>query len=190
MRTGPQGRRSGRRSRRGLPTNQPEALSAEARRARREAAHRRLVRQRRITAVVLLMLVIAAVVLVVAGFGSENGGAANAGLAAVKNKPKPKPKPPPELPGGGRRLFPHHRIVAYYGAPQNVELGALGIGTPDQAGRKLLAQMRPYRRGGRHLLPAMELLALVAAGSAQPGRSDKHQQELAGLEEEPAAARP
>jgi hypothetical protein len=90
-----------------------------------------------------------------------------------------KPKPPPELPGGGRRLFPKHRIVAYYGAPQNTELGALGIGTPAQASKRLLEQMRPYRRGGRQLLPAMELIAVVAAGSAQQDGSYNYKQSYA-----------
>jgi hypothetical protein len=145
------------------------------------------VRQRRIAALVVLLLVLAAVAFVVTGFGSGGGDAADAGVASTKKKPKPKP--PPELPGGGRRLFPHHRIVAYYGAPQNVELGALGIGTPDQAGRKLLAQMRQYRRGGRHLLPAMELIAVVAAGSAQRDGSYNTKQSFATVKTYLKAAR-
>jgi hypothetical protein len=70
--------------------------------------------------------------------------------------------PLPELPGGGRRLFPDKRIVAFYGAPQDPQLGALGIGTPAQAGRKLLRQARPYERKTRPVLPAMELLATIA----------------------------
>jgi hypothetical protein len=135
----------------------------------------------------VLILAIAAVVFVVAGFGSDSGGAADAGVVAAKKKPKPKP--PPELPGGGRRLFPHHRIVAYYGAPQNVELGALGIGAPDEAGKTLLAQMRRYRRGGRHLLPAMELIAVVAAGSAGRDGSYSYKQSFATVKKYLKAAR-
>lgn len=79
--------------------------------------------------------------------------------------------------------------MAYYGAPGNVELGALGIGTPDQAGRRLLAQMRPYRRGGRRLLPAMELIAVVAAGSAQRDGSYSLEQSDAVVERYLRAAR-
>jgi hypothetical protein len=108
---------------------------------------------------------------------------------AVEAKKKTKPKPPPELPRGGRRLFPQHRIVAYYGAPQNVELGALGIGTPAQAGKKLLRQMRPYRRGGRTLLPAMELIAVVASHSPEPDNSYSWKQGHAMVEKYLAAAR-
>jgi hypothetical protein len=70
--------------------------------------------------------------------------------------------PPPELPGGGRRLFPDKRVVAFYGAPQADALGTLGIGTPAQAGRRLLRQARPYERKTRPVLPAMELLATIA----------------------------
>jgi hypothetical protein len=122
---------------------------------------------------------------------ARGGGSSSDSTAAVevKKEVKAKPKPPPELPRGGRRLFPHHRIVAYYGAPQNVELGALGIGTPDQAGKKLLQQMRQYRRGGRTLLPAMELIAVVAAGSAQQDGSYSYKQSHAVVKRFLKAAR-
>src|SRR3954464_9796039 len=50
----------------------------------------------------------------------------------------PRPKRPAELPLGGRSIFPHYRVVAFYGAPQSHELGALGIGSP--------APARPPRR--------------------------------------------
>jgi len=131
--------------------------------------------------------VIAGVSFVVTGIGSGSRNALDAVVAETKKKAKPKP--PPELPRGGRRLFPHNRIVAYYGAPQNVELGALGIGTPAQAGQKLLAQMRQYRRGGRTLLPAMELIAVVAAGSAQQDASYSYKQSYATVRKFLTAAR-
>jgi hypothetical protein len=71
-----------------------------------------------------------------------------------------------ELPRGGRRIFPHFRVVAYYGAPQSEELGALGIGTPADAAFRLERQARAYRRPGRPVLPAFELIAVVANRSA------------------------
>jgi hypothetical protein len=74
----------------------------------------------------------------------------------------PPPPPPPQLPGGGRRLFPDKRVVAFYGAPQDDALGTLGIGTPAQAGRRLLKAAAPYERKTRPVLPAMELLATIA----------------------------
>src|SRR5262252_7474570 len=42
-----------------------------------------------------------------------------------------------ELPLGGRTIFPKFRVVAFYGAPQSHALGALGIGSPDHAARRL-----------------------------------------------------
>jgi len=78
------------------------------------------------------------------------------------------PQPRPELPWGGRRIFPDSRLVAFYGAPQARALGVLGIGRPRDAARKLRRQMRPYRRGGLPVRPAFELLSTIALAS--PGR--------------------
>jgi hypothetical protein len=81
---------------------------------------------------------------------------------------KPTPTPaPPELPRGGRELLPRYRIVAYYGAPQARELGALGIGSPDAAARRLSRQARPYGRKHRPVMPALELITVIA--NADPG---------------------
>jgi hypothetical protein len=59
--------------------------------------------------------------------------------------------------------------VAFYGNPRDPKLGTLGIGTPAQAGRRLLRQARAYARRTRPVLPAMELIATVA--TAAPGPS-------------------
>ena len=82
------------------------------------------------------------------------------------------PSPPPQLPWGGRRIFPDSRLVAFYGAPQNRALGILGIGRPRDAARKLRRQMRPYRRGRLPVRPAFELLAAIAL--AGPGADGKY----------------
>lgn len=81
------------------------------------------------------------------------------------------PPAPNDLPRGGRTIFPAFRVVAYYGAPQNRELGALGIGTPDQAARRLERAARPYVQRSRPVLPAMELIATIA--QAAPGRDGR-----------------
>ncbi len=73
-----------------------------------------------------------------------------------------------QLPLGGRRIFPDFRVVAFYGAPQSHDLGALGIGSPDKAVRRLAKQARPYARKTRPVLLALELLADVA--NHDPGR--------------------
>ena len=81
-------------------------------------------------------------------------------------------EPRPQLPWGGRRIFPDSRVVAFYGAPQNRALGILGIGRPRDAARKLRRQMRPYRRAKLPVRPAFELLATIAL--ANPGAGGKY----------------
>jgi hypothetical protein len=93
-------------------------------------------------------------------FGGNDGGA-----SADKAQP-------PELPGGGRVVLPRYRLVAYYGAPQHRELGQLGIGTPDQEGKELLARARGYVRPGRPVMPVFELIATLA--QADPGDDGKY----------------
>jgi hypothetical protein len=114
------------------------------------------IQRRRLTA-----LGIVGAVAAVAGIavGAGHGGSANDGGGARRAD---KPPPPPELPRGGRTIFPRYRVVAFYGAPQAAALGQLGIGTPDEAARKLIAQARRYERPRRPVLEAMELIATVA----------------------------
>jgi hypothetical protein len=76
-------------------------------------------------------------------------------------------EPPRTLPLGGTRIFPDHRVVAFYGAPGTDRLGILGIG-PQRAAAKLLKQASKYERSRRPVLPAFELIATVASG--HPGR--------------------
>jgi hypothetical protein len=60
-------------------------------------------------------------------------------------------------------------VVAYYGAPQDDELGILGIGSPRRAARRLERQARPYARRGRPVLPAFELIAAIVTSEAGEG---------------------
>lgn len=80
---------------------------------------------------------------------------------------------PGELPRGGKSVFPQHRVVGFYGAPQSPQLGELGIGSPDSAARRLERQARPYNRfGKKKLLPVFELLGTIALAS--PGSDGKY----------------
>jgi hypothetical protein len=81
-------------------------------------------------------------------------------------QPTPTVVGPPSVPNAP--LFPRHRIVGLYGAPQDPKLGALGIGAPDQAAVKLKQQVKPYASVRRPVIPAMELIAVVASNSPQP----------------------
>ena len=116
---------------------------------------------------VAVALVAAVAVLVVA---------AGAGIAATGD-----PEPPQviedsthvrELPRGGVRIFPRHRVVAFAGSPGIPELGALGVGKLEDAVRRLRHQMLEYRDGGRVLLPALDLIATIASSS--PGDDDRY----------------
>ena len=91
------------------------------------------------------------------------GGGAEEGPASAE------PAPAPQLPRGGRRILPDNRVVAFYGAPQDRELGILGIGSPRKAARRLARQARPYRRPGRPVLPAFELIATIVTREAGEG---------------------
>jgi hypothetical protein len=109
--------------------------------------------------------VVALVALLVAAAAGAFSGDDGAPTTARRAQP-PAPPPPPELPRGGRSILPEHRVVGFYGAPQAAELGTLGIGTPTQAARRLIGQARPYERVRRPVLPAMELLAVIANADA------------------------
>jgi hypothetical protein len=114
--------------------------------------------RRRLTAlgvVALLALLVGAI----AGAGGEEATPRREAAQKV-------PPPPPELPRGGRTIFPRHRVVAYYGAPQSRELGALGIGTPASAAARLERQAKGYARPDRPVLPALELITVIANADA------------------------
>lgn len=118
-------------------------------------------RRRRATAMAGLAGVLVLSVLVIRSCGGETAPtAAEPSAQAAASKPA-------ELPRGGRRIFPDFRVVAFYGAPQDEQLGALGIGTPTAAGRRLERVARGYAKKTRPVLPAFELISTIAA--AHPG---------------------
>jgi hypothetical protein len=119
-------------------------------------------RRRRLAAAGAAVAVAAAVGAGVSMLGGDESGSAPTESASAK----PAPPPPPELPRGGRSIFPEFRVVAFYGAPQSDELGELGIGTPDSAARRLERQAKAYARKRRPVLPALELIAVIANADA------------------------
>jgi hypothetical protein len=116
-------------------------------------------RRRRAT---LLAAIVAAVVVALVLIGSGGGDPRHSGADEAAATPAPA-----ELPRGGRSILPEFRVVAYYGAPQSRELGALGIGSPRGAARRLARQARPYGTKRRPVLPALELITVIA--NADPG---------------------
>ncbi|MGI8937185.1 MAG: hypothetical protein ACR2JF_03010 [Iamia sp.] len=97
--------------------------------------------------------------------------------------------PPPELPRGGREIFPAHRVVAYYGNPGTAALGVLGETPPEEAAARVEAAAAPFDRPDRPVLPAFELIVTVA--QAAPGSDGDYSAptDLAVVERWHAAAR-
>ncbi len=155
-------------------------MDEEVRRRRREEARRGVYRRRRLVAggvagVVVLLLVAAGLVL---------------GAGGGDDDPEVSPETRPvQLPRGGRTILPQQRVVAFYGAPQDRELGVLGIGSPAQAARKLERQARPYARRGRPVLPAFELIAAIVTSEAGDGGDHSIRQEPATIRRYLRAAR-
>lgn len=83
----------------------------------------------------------------------------------------PPSQPPAELPRGGRTLFPHYRLFGYSGYPGAKGQGRLGIGDLDARMREIEQRGQAWR-GGRQLLPVMELIAVTVQGA--PGRDGKY----------------
>lgn len=76
--------------------------------------------------------------------------------------PSPTPTPSPrELPRGGRELFPTYRLFGYSGYPGIPGQGRLGIGRLDDRMKEIEDRGQAFR-GGRTLLPVMELIAVTA----------------------------
>ena len=84
--------------------------------------------------------------------------------------PSPSPPPPaPELPRGGRSIFPRHFVVMAYGTAGTGALGVLGEAPPDEAARRLEAGAVQWAKAsGRPVLPAFELITSVAQRAPGP----------------------
>lgn len=122
---------------------------------RQDEAQQRVFRRRRRVA---LGITAACAVLLIWGVSSLLGGGSDSGRGGTARL---------ELPRGGRTILPRHRVVSYYGAPQDPQLGILGAVPPGKAAQKLLARARNYERPQRPVLPAFELIAAIAR--AAPG---------------------
>ncbi|MFJ9412237.1 hypothetical protein [Streptomyces sp. NPDC101393] len=100
------------------------------------------------------------------GTAHPSGGASGSPAAPGEPSSKP-PKRRPELPRGGRELFPRYRLVGFCGLPGAVALGRLGTGDLGKRAGDIEKVARAYA-AGREPLPVLELLAVVANASAGP----------------------
>ena len=136
-------------------------MDEQARQRRRAEAHRSVRRRRLIAAGAgVVVLALGSILVVVAGEGRGGGRQTHTGGVAARRQARLI-----TLFGGGRQIFPAHRVVAYYGAPGDARLGILGAAPPDRIARLLKHQARAYARLGRPVLPALELVATVATRS-------------------------
>lgn len=82
------------------------------------------------------------------------------------------PSPKPSASAFPSVIFPGHRVVAYYGAADVPAMGVLGATSPQRALPKLLRQAQAYARYGEPVIPAFELIAVVAQRA--PGAYDAY----------------
>ncbi|WP_229924540.1 hypothetical protein [Streptomyces sulfonofaciens] len=99
---------------------------------------------------------------------SDAEGGGSPGHRSPSPRPTPTRRPrPPELPRGGRTLFPAYRLFGYCGLPGAAALGRLGTGDAEERAKEIERKAHEYG-GGRAPLPVFELLACVANSSAGP----------------------
>jgi hypothetical protein len=124
--------------------------------------------------------------------GRSTPGSSSAGPATVTaTTPPPRPSPPTTpiasgsrppagapaaLPRGDRTLLPKWRVVAYYGGPDGPALGVLGSGPPDAVWPRLAREAARWSSPGHPVLPAYELIAVVA--NAGPGPDGKYRSRI------------
>ena len=99
---------------------------------------------------------------------------AAASVPQAAPKPRAKPQALPQLPRGGRQLFPAHQLVAFVGYPGSPALGPLDSNLEERARR--LERLAASYRAGRQALPMMELIVVVAQGA--PGKDGKYRSRI------------
>lgn len=91
--------------------------------------------------------------------------------AVPVSSPADPPAAADQLPRGDQRLLPKWRVVAYYGGANGPALGVLGSGPPDAVWPRLAREAAHWSSPGHPVLPAFELIAVVAnAGPGPDGR--------------------
>jgi hypothetical protein len=95
------------------------------------------------------------------GASGASGGQPD-GTASQVPTPPASPSGAPELPLGGRTIFPGHRVVAFYGTAGYAGLGVLGEADPDSIVPRLRAAAAGFATPDRKLQIAFELIVTVA----------------------------
>ncbi len=95
--------------------------------------------------------------------------AASAASLAVSDSPRS-----PDLPRGGRTIFPRFRLVGFCGTPGAPALGRL-LGNLENRAKTVESYAEKYG-GDREVLPVFELIAVVVQGG--PGADGKHRRRV------------
>ncbi|WP_435603899.1 hypothetical protein [Streptomyces sp. bgisy130] len=98
---------------------------------------------------------------------SPSAGSGSPGPSGAASPGRPKKRRRPELPRGGRELFPRYRLVGFCGLPGAAALGRLGTGDPGRRAAEAEKVAHSFA-AGREPLPVLELLATVANSAAGP----------------------
>ncbi|HET8614136.1 MAG TPA: hypothetical protein VFL94_01335 [Actinomycetales bacterium] len=96
----------------------------------------------------------------------------------VSPPPSATPSPtrtPPQLPRGGREIFPTYRLFGYAGSPGAAAFGRLGVGNLDARVRELEKRGAAYA-DGRTVLPVLELVTVIA--HATPGKDGDYNERV------------
>jgi hypothetical protein len=94
----------------------------------------------------------------------------------------------PQLPRGGRSVFPEYRLVGFSGAPGSEAFGRLGIGAIDDRTAEI-EKIGPVYAQGRAVMPVLDLIATIAHATPQADGMYRTRQPDAVVDEYLAAAR-
>jgi hypothetical protein len=120
---------------------------------------------------IAVLIAVLAAGLLATGCGAGSASEADAPRSSPPSASSPTTTAPPtptqqQLPGGGTRIFPDHRLVGFSGAPSSPALGRL-TGDLTAAAEQLRQQAVPYGVD-RPVLPTFELIATVALAAPGP----------------------
>ncbi|HEY1956917.1 MAG TPA: hypothetical protein VGH28_14955 [Polyangiaceae bacterium] len=99
----------------------------------------------------------------------------------------PAEPPGPELPRGGRALFPRYRLVGFCGTPGAPNLGELTGNIRSRA--KELTKLADQYGGDREVMPVFELIAVLVMGAPGPDKTWRRRVPDSVVEDYLAAAR-
>ena len=132
-----------------------------------------LTRARRLVAAAVTALFVAPVAFMAATSDAAPRTAAEPAPPVERNEDEARGVGP-QLPLGGRRLFPRYRLIAYYGTAGTGSLGVLGERPPGATTKRLRTVAKRYRGGRPEIQITYELISTVADRSPGPDGDYSH----------------